>query len=85
MRGPGAFGSGSFSPRPLGVVSWCIIAIERDTSKCFPTLPVAEIPFDVRQNRCTKELRIVPYPGTQNKKTVDARRRANNGPQALLV
>jgi hypothetical protein len=46
-------------------------------------LAVAEIPFDVRQNKCTKELRIVPHPGRQSKKTVDAEPRPNNGNQAF--
>jgi hypothetical protein len=64
-------------------VSWCIIEIEVDTSKRLPTLAVAEIPFDVRQNRCTKELRIVPHPGGQGKKTMGAVRRPNNAHQAF--
>jgi hypothetical protein len=41
-------------------------------------LAIAEIPFDVRQNRCTKELRIGSHPGRQSKKIVDAGVRANN-------
>jgi hypothetical protein len=73
------FGSGHFSPQQLGVVGWCIIEMERDTSKRLPTLAVASIPFDVRQNRCTNELRITLHPGRQNKKTVDAEPRRNNG------
>jgi hypothetical protein len=42
--------------------------MEVDTSKRLRTLAVAEIPFDVRQNRCTKEVRIVPHLGKQSKK-----------------
>jgi hypothetical protein len=47
-------GSGNFLPRPFGVVSYCIIEIKVDTSKSLPMLAVAEIPFDIKQNRCTK-------------------------------
>jgi hypothetical protein len=59
--------------------------MEVDTSKRFPTLALAEIPFDVKQDRGTKELRILPHPGRQSKKTVDAGGRPNNGSQAFLV
>jgi hypothetical protein len=50
--------------------------MEGDTSKRLPA--VAEIPFDVRQNRRIKEFRIVPHPDRQKKKTVDAGRRSDN-------
>jgi hypothetical protein len=33
--------------------------MEVDIWKRFPTLVVAEIPFDVKQNRCMNELRII--------------------------
>jgi hypothetical protein len=56
-----------------------------DTSNSLLTLAVAEIPFDVRHNKCTKELRIAPHPGGQNKKTADAGCRPNNGNQAFLL
>jgi hypothetical protein len=46
-------------------------------------LAVAQTSFDVRQNRCTKELCIVPHPGRQSTKTVYAGRRPNNGNQAF--
>jgi hypothetical protein len=36
-----------------------MIEMEADTSKRFPTLASVEVPFDVRQNRCTKKLRIL--------------------------
>jgi hypothetical protein len=54
MHNPGGFGSGNASRRPFGIVSRCIIEMEADISKRLPTLAVAEIPFGVRQNRCTK-------------------------------
>jgi hypothetical protein len=85
MYDPDGFGSGSFLPRPFGVVSWCIIGMEVDTSKHLPPLIVAGIPFDVRQNRYTKELRIVAHPGRQSKKTVGAGHRPNNANQAFLI
>jgi hypothetical protein len=71
----------------FGILSWRIIEMELDTSKRLPMLAAAEIPFNVKQNRSTKDLRIVPHLGRQNKKTVDARRRPNNennGNQALF-
>jgi hypothetical protein len=46
-----------------------------DTPKGLPTLAVAEIPFDVRQNMHKRTL----HPGKLNKKTVDAGRRPNHG------
>jgi hypothetical protein len=84
MHDPGGFSLGNFLPGPFGIVSWCIIEMEIDTSKHLPMLAVARIPFDVRQNRCTKELRIAPHPGRQSKRTVDAKGRPNNGNQAFL-
>jgi hypothetical protein len=63
MHDPGDFGLGDFLPRPFGVVTWCIAEMEGDTSKRLPTPAIAEILFDVTQNKCTKELRIVQYPG----------------------
>jgi hypothetical protein len=57
--------------------------MEVDTSKRLLTFALAEIPFDVRQNGWDKELRIVPHPGRQSKKTVDTGRRPNNGSQAF--
>jgi hypothetical protein len=62
-----------------------MIEMEGDASKRFPTHAIAEIPFDVRQNRCTKEPRIITHPGRQNKKIVNAGRRPNNGNQTFLV
>jgi hypothetical protein len=69
MYNPVSFGSGNVLPRQFGVVNWCIIKTEINTSKHFHTLAVAENPFDVRQNRPTKELRIIPHPGRKIKKT----------------
>jgi hypothetical protein len=43
------------------------------------------IRFDVRQNRCTKELLVVPHPGRQSKTTIDAGSEPNDGNQALLA
>jgi hypothetical protein len=83
MDDPGGFGSGNLLPRPFSLVSWCIFQMEGVTSKRLPSIRVAEIPFDVRQNRYTKELRIVPHPCRQSKKIVDARLQ-NNGKQALF-
>jgi hypothetical protein len=74
MHDPGGFGSGNFLPRPFGVVSWCIIEMEGNTLKGPFVLAVSEIPFDVRYDRGTKELGIIPHPGRQSKKTVDAGR-----------
>jgi hypothetical protein len=34
-----------------------------NTSKRLPMLAVAEVPFDVKKNSCTKELRIISHPG----------------------
>jgi hypothetical protein len=65
MHDPGGFVSGNFSRRLFGVASWRIIEMEMGTSKRLPTLAVAEVPFNVRQNKCTKELRIVPHLGRQ--------------------
>jgi hypothetical protein len=79
MHDPVGFGSGNFLPRPFGVMSSHIIEMEIDTSKRLPPFAVAEIPFDVRQNRCTKELRFVLDRGSQSKKIVDAGSRLNNG------
>jgi hypothetical protein len=59
--------------------------MEVDTSRGLSTLAIAEILFDVRQNRCTKELRIVPHPDRQSKKSMDAGRRPNNGNQAFSL
>jgi hypothetical protein len=50
MHNRGGFGSGNFLPRPFGVVSWCIVEMEVDTSERLPRLAVADIAFDVRQN-----------------------------------
>jgi hypothetical protein len=58
MHDSGGFGSGNFLPQPFGIVNWCIIEMEADTSKHLPPLVVAEIPFYVRQNRYTKEFSI---------------------------
>jgi hypothetical protein len=58
MHDSGGFGSGNFLSRSLGVVSWCIIEMEGHILKRLPALAVAESRFDVRQNRCRKELRI---------------------------
>jgi hypothetical protein len=49
-----------------------MIEMEVDTSKRLPMLAVAEILFDVRQNRCIEELRIVPHPGRESRKTLEA-------------
>jgi hypothetical protein len=35
-----------------------MIEMEEDISKGLPTLTVADIPFDVRQNKCRKEFGI---------------------------
>jgi hypothetical protein len=64
MHDPGGFDSGNFLPRQFGVVSWCVIEMKIGVSKRLPTLAVAEIPFDVRQNRCAKQLRIASNPGS---------------------
>jgi hypothetical protein len=82
---PSGFDSGHFLSRPFGIVSWRSIEMEVGTLKRLPTLALAEIPFDVRQNRCTKEFRIAPHPGRQSKKSVDARCQPNIGNQALLI
>jgi hypothetical protein len=85
MYEPGAFGSGNFLPQPLGIVSWGILEMEVDTSKRLPAVANAKIPFDVKQNRYTNELRIVPHPGGQSEKTLDAGRRFNHGSHAFLL
>jgi hypothetical protein len=85
MHDPGGFGSGNLLLRPFGVVGWCIIEMEADTSKRIPTLAVSEIPFDVRQDRYTKELPVALHPSRQSKKIMDAERQLNNGNQAFLV
>jgi hypothetical protein len=72
MHDAGGRDSGNFLPRPFSVVSWCFIEMEVDISNRLPTFTVAETPFDVRQNRCTKELRTTPHLGTQSEKTVNA-------------
>jgi hypothetical protein len=59
--------------------------MEVETWKRFPAFAVAEILFDVKQNRRRKELCIVPHPGRENKKTVDVGRGPNNGNHAFLV
>jgi hypothetical protein len=64
MHDPGGFSLGNFLPQPFGVVNWRIMEMELDTSKHLPTLAAAEVPFDVRHNRCTKEARIILHPGT---------------------
>jgi hypothetical protein len=46
--------------------------MELDVSRRLPALVVAEIPFDVRQNGCIKELCILPHPSSQSKNTVNA-------------
>jgi hypothetical protein len=85
MHDPGGLASGNFMRRVFGVVSWCMAEMDGDTSKRLPVLAVAEISFDVTQNRCAKELCILPHPGRQSTKIVDAGRRPNNGNQAFLV
>jgi hypothetical protein len=85
MYDPAGFRPGNFLPRPFGIVSWCVIEMEVDASNRLPILAMAEIPFDIPQNRCAKELCIIPHSGRQSKKTVDAGRRPNNGNEALLV
>jgi hypothetical protein len=60
MHHPDGFTSGNVLLRPFGVVNWCIVEMEGEPSKRLAMLPVPEVPFDVRQNRCTKEVRIVP-------------------------
>jgi hypothetical protein len=84
MHSPDGFGSGNFLPGRFGVASQSIIGTEVDTSKRLYMLAVAEIPFDVKQNICTKELRIIPYPGRESKKIADAICRPNNGNKAFL-
>jgi hypothetical protein len=58
---------------------------ELDASKRLPTLAIAEVPVDILQARCAKELCIIPPSGRQSKKTVDAGRRSNNVNDVLLV
>jgi hypothetical protein len=77
MHDSGGFGSGKSLPWTFCIVSWCIIEMEIDTLNRPRTLAVAEIPFSVRQNRYTKELRVVPHLGRQSKKTVDTGRQPN--------
>jgi hypothetical protein len=84
MHDLGGFGFGDFLPRPFDIVSWCIIEIERNTLKRLLPPTVADISFDVMQNKYTKEICIVPHPGRQNKKTVNAGRRPNNANQEFL-
>jgi hypothetical protein len=83
MYDPAGFRLGNFLPRSFGIVSWCVNETEVGTSKRLPMLAIADIPFDIRQNRCAKELCIIPHSGRQSKKTVDAGRRPNNGNEAL--
>jgi hypothetical protein len=45
-----------------------------DASKPLSVLAVAEVPLDMRKNRCTKELCVMPHPGRQSKKTLDTGR-----------
>jgi hypothetical protein len=85
MHNPGGLGSGNFLLPPFGAVGWCIVEMEVDTLKRLPIFVVAEIPFDIRQDRCAKEFLIVPHPGRQRKKTMDARRRPNSGNRTFLV
>jgi hypothetical protein len=85
MHDPGGFGSANFLPPQFGVASWCILEMEVDTMKRLLVFAVAEIPFNVRQNRCTKKLPVVPHPGRQSKKTVDAGLRPNHGNQTFLT
>jgi hypothetical protein len=74
------FGSDNFLPRPIGVVSWCIIEMEGDTSKRLPILAVAEIPFDIRIDA---QRNSAPHRDGQSMKIVDSGRRPNNGNQAF--
>jgi hypothetical protein len=85
MGNPVGFGLGDFHLRPLGIVSWYIIQMHINASKPLSALAVAEVPLDIRKNRCAKELCVIPHPGRQCKKTVDAGRRPNSGHQALFA
>jgi hypothetical protein len=58
--------------------------MEVNASKRLAMLAIAEIPFDIRQNRCAKKLCIIPHFSRQGKKTVDAGRRPSNGNEALF-
>jgi hypothetical protein len=68
MHDPGGFGSGNSLPQPFGIVSWRIFEMEVDTSKRLPTLGIAEIPFDVRQNRRTKNFASQRIPAGKARK-----------------
>jgi hypothetical protein len=81
MHDDGGIGSGNSLLRAFGVVGCRMIEMEGDTWKRLSPLVVAEIPFDVRQNQCAKELRILSHPDKQNKKIIRAGHRPNNGNQ----
>jgi hypothetical protein len=85
MNDLGGFGSGNFWPRLCGVGSWCILEMEVDTSESLPTLAIAVIVFNVTQNSCTKELFIVPHPGRQSQKTMDAGHLPNIGNRSFWL
>jgi hypothetical protein len=61
----------------------CIIQVAEHISKGLPTFAIAEISFDVRQNKCTKEL--ASHPGRQSNKAVDAGCLPTKGNLAFLV
>jgi hypothetical protein len=51
IHNPGGLGSGNCLLRLYSVVSWCTVEMGVDTSNRLLMLAVAEIPFDVRQNK----------------------------------
>jgi hypothetical protein len=59
--------------------------MEAETPKSLPRLAIAEIPFNIKQNGCTKEFRIVLRSGRQSRKIMDARSRPNNGNDTFLA
>jgi hypothetical protein len=72
---PDDLSSGRSLLQPIGIVSWCIIEMQRNGSKWFAALAAAQIPLDVSKNRRAKEFCAVPQPGGQHKKTVGTGRR----------
>jgi hypothetical protein len=44
-------------------MSWFIIHMQIDASKRLSALAVAEVPLDIRKNRCPKELCVIWHPG----------------------
>jgi hypothetical protein len=66
------FGSGNLISRRFGNVDRCIIEMQINASKRPSAIAAAEVPLDIRKNKYAKELCVIPHPGKQCKKTMDA-------------